>query len=99
VLRDRESKGGIRGLVNSLTGCQRGGEHYALLFAQTEFALSDSVLVTTCSLRTEECCQTGARKQSDSGSLGVFLSPRLTRRGIVVMMFLGRLDIGLQKPK
>jgi hypothetical protein len=38
-----------------------------------------------------------ARKQNDSGLLGVFLSPRLTRGGIV--MFLRRLDIGLEKPR
>lgn len=45
-------------------------------------------------------CQTVARKQNVRGSLGVFLPPRLTRRGIFVkMMFLGRLAIGLQKSK
>jgi hypothetical protein len=41
-----------------------------------------------------------ARKPSDNSSLRVFLSPRLTGRGIVVgMEFLGRLDIGLEKPR
>lgn len=36
-----------------------------------------------------------ARKQVDSASLGVFLSPRFTGRGI--LMFVGRLKVGLEK--
>ena len=38
-----------------------------------------------------------ARKQVDSASLGVFLSPRLTGRGI--LMFVGRFKVGLEKTK
>jgi hypothetical protein len=99
VPRDRESKGGNKGIskISDMMLARRGALRAAACASGirvAQFCSGHDVQPANWEVSVGR-----ARKQSDSSSLGVFLSPRLTRRGIVVMKFLGRLDIGLQKPK